>query len=173
MEFTTARPCTHLRPARITFQSDESTITGTRAMSGSPASMFRNVVISARASSRPSSMFMSMSCAPSSTCLRAMSNASAYFFSFIRRRNFLEPATLQRSPTLMKFMLLFTTRRSSPESQSSDGFATGTRGCTPSVIGGNRAIYSSVVPQQPPTMFTSPSSMYSRTISAISSGVWS
>ena len=163
----------HLRPARITFQSDESTINGRRAMSGSPASMFRNVTISLPASSKPSSMFISMSCAPSSTCLRAMSSASLYFFSFIKRRNFLEPATLQRSPTLMKFMLLFTTSLSSPESHSSSGFATGIRGCTPSVIGGNRAIYSSVVPQQPPIMFTNPSSMYSRTISAISCGVWS
>ena len=142
-------------------------------MSGSPASIFRNTVISASASSRPSSMFISISCAPSSTCLRAMSSASPYFFSFIRRRNLREPATLQRSPTLMKFMLSFTTRRSRPESHSSAGFATGTRGCTPLTIAGNNAIYSSVVPQQPPMIFTSPSSTYSRTMAAISSGVWS
>ena len=161
----------HLRPARMTFQSDESTIMGTRAISGSPASILRNVVISTPASSRPSSIFISISCAPSSTCLRAMSSASPYFFSFIRRRNLREPATLQRSPTLMKFMRLSTTSGSRPESHSSLGFATGMRGCTPATKEGNKAMNSSVVPQQPPMILTSSSSIYSRTISAISCGV--
>ena len=61
IEFTTARPWTHLRPARITFQSEESTITGRRAISGSPAIRFRKVVISDAASSKPSSIFISRS----------------------------------------------------------------------------------------------------------------
>jgi hypothetical protein len=50
---------------------------GTRAMSGSAAISFRKVVIAASASSRPSSMLMSMIWAPFSTCWRATSTAAA------------------------------------------------------------------------------------------------
>ena len=43
IELTTALPCTHFRPASITANFEESTITGTRAMSGSAAIRLRNV----------------------------------------------------------------------------------------------------------------------------------
>ncbi len=43
IEFTTALPCTHFRPASITENFEESTITGTRAMSGSAAIRLRKV----------------------------------------------------------------------------------------------------------------------------------
>ncbi len=77
IEFTTALPCTHLRPASITENFDESTITGTRAMSGSAAIRLRNVTIAFSESSRPSSMLTSMICAPFSTWSRATSSAAA------------------------------------------------------------------------------------------------
>ena len=43
IEFTTALPCRHFSPASITENFDESTITGTRAMSGSAAIRLRKV----------------------------------------------------------------------------------------------------------------------------------
>ncbi|MNF18352.1 hypothetical protein D3C80_2223800 [compost metagenome] len=46
---------------------DESIITGTRAISGSAAMRFRNSTIAFCESIRPSSMLMSMICAPFST----------------------------------------------------------------------------------------------------------
>ncbi len=76
IEFTTGLPCRHFSPASITENFDESTITGTRAMSGSAAARLRNVVIAASESSRPSSMLTSMICAPSSTCSRATASAA-------------------------------------------------------------------------------------------------
>ena len=67
-------PCRHFRPASITVHLDESTITGTRAMSGSDAIRFRNRTIAASESSMPSSMLTSMICAPLDL-LRATSSA--------------------------------------------------------------------------------------------------
>ncbi len=76
IEFTTGLPCTHLRPASITENFEESTITGTRAMSGSAATRLRKVTIAFSESSRPSSMLTSMICAPFSTWSRATSSAA-------------------------------------------------------------------------------------------------
>ncbi len=45
IEFTTGLPCTHLSPASITENFEESTMTGTRAMSGSAAIRLRKVTI--------------------------------------------------------------------------------------------------------------------------------
>ena len=67
IELTTGLPCTHLSPASITENFEESIITGTRAMSGSAATRLRNVVIARSESSSPSSMLTSMICAPLST----------------------------------------------------------------------------------------------------------
>ena len=53
----------------------KSTITGTRAMSGSAATRLRKVTIAFSESSRPSSMLTSMICAPFSTWSRAISSA--------------------------------------------------------------------------------------------------
>ena len=77
IEFTTGLPCTHFRPASITENFEESTITGTRAMSGSAAIRLRKVTIAFSESSRPSSMLTSMICAPFSTWSRATSSAAA------------------------------------------------------------------------------------------------
>ena len=54
----------------------KSTITGTRAMSGSAAMRLRKVFIASAESSRPSSMLTSMICAPFSTCSRATASAA-------------------------------------------------------------------------------------------------
>ena len=60
----------------MTDHFDESIITGTRAMSGSAAMRFRKRTMAASESSMPSSMFTSMSCAPSVTCWRAIDSAA-------------------------------------------------------------------------------------------------
>ena len=75
MELTIGLPCTHLRPASITSHFEESTITGTRLMSGSLATSLRNRSIAATPSIMPSSMLTSMTCAPLTTCWAATVSA--------------------------------------------------------------------------------------------------
>ena len=70
-------PCRHLRPASITLHLDESIMTGTREMSGSEDTRFRNVTMAFSESSIASSMFTSITCAPFSTCCRATASAPA------------------------------------------------------------------------------------------------
>lgn len=60
IEFTIDLPCRHFNPASITSHLEESIMTGTRAISGSDMMRFRKVVISVRASSRPSSILTSI-----------------------------------------------------------------------------------------------------------------
>jgi hypothetical protein len=95
-----ALPCTHFRPASITLHFDESIMIGTREMSGSDAIRFRKRVIAACESSIASSMLMSMTWAPFSTCWRATDSASSNCSFRIMRANAFEPVTLVRSPTL-------------------------------------------------------------------------
>ncbi len=77
IEFTIGLPCTFLSPASITSNFEESTITGTRLMSGSLAMSLVKRSIAATPSIMPSSMLTSMTWAPFSTCwaatLRAVS----------------------------------------------------------------------------------------------------
>ena len=164
-------PCAHLSPSVITSHLDESIITGTLATSGSLATRLRKVVISALASSSPSSMLMSITCAPSATCFRAMARASSYFFSFIRRRNLREPATLHLSPTFTNPTSGVTSSNSSPLSHIVPGSGCGCLGVRPSTNGTYLSINSSVVPQHPPMIFTSPSSIYSAICGAMVSAV--
>src|SRR5690606_7058337 len=93
-------PWMHLRPASITSHLEESIMIGTRAISGSPAIRFRKRTIEALLSSMASSMLMSMTWAPFSTCWRATDSASSKRPSRIMRAKALEPVTLVRSPTL-------------------------------------------------------------------------
>ena len=74
---------------------------GTLATSGSLPSSCRKRVIAATPSIMPSSMQMSMTLAPFSTCWRATLTASSYLPSLISFANFGEPATLVRSPIMM------------------------------------------------------------------------
>ena len=60
MEFTTPLPCTHFNPCSMTLHFDESIMMGTRLMSGSEATRFKNRVMAASESSMPSSMFTSI-----------------------------------------------------------------------------------------------------------------
>ena len=57
----------HFSADSITSKREESIIHGTRAVSGSEAMRLRKCVISARASIMPSSMFTSITIAPSRT----------------------------------------------------------------------------------------------------------
>ena len=91
IELITHLPCRHFRPVSITDHFDESIITGTREMSGSEATRCRKRCITAAESSRPSSMFTSMICAPSSTCCRATFSAVSNSPSLISRRKRAEP----------------------------------------------------------------------------------
>ena len=59
----------------MTSHFEESTITGTREMSGSLATSLTKRSIAATPSIMPSSMLMSMTCAPASTCWRATDSA--------------------------------------------------------------------------------------------------
>jgi hypothetical protein len=74
---------------------------GTLATSGSLASNCRKRVIAATPSIMPSSMQMSITFAPFSTCCRATLTASSNLPSFTSLANFGEPATLVRSPIMM------------------------------------------------------------------------
>ena len=93
-------PWMQRRPASITSHLELSTMIGTRAMSGSLAIRFRKRTMAALLSSMASSMLMSMTCAPFSTCWRATASASSNWPFRIMRAKALEPVTLVRSPML-------------------------------------------------------------------------
>ena len=61
----------------MTSNFEESTISGTREMSGSLAISLTKRSIASTPSIIPSSMLTSMTCAPASTCWRATSSAVA------------------------------------------------------------------------------------------------
>ena len=77
MEFTTPLPCTHFNPARIVSHREESTMIGTRAISGSTAIMLRKRVMATSPSSRSASMFTSSMLAPERTWSSATSTAAS------------------------------------------------------------------------------------------------
>ncbi len=95
-------PWMHFRPASITLHLLLSIMTGTRAISGSPATSLRKRSIAAALSSIASSMLTSMICAPFSTCWRATASASSKRPSRIIFANARLPVTLVRSPMLTK-----------------------------------------------------------------------
>jgi hypothetical protein len=74
---------------------------GTLATSGSLASNRRKRLIAATPSIIPSSMQMSRTFAPFSTCCRATLTASSNLPSFTNFANLGEPATFVRSPIMM------------------------------------------------------------------------
>jgi len=86
----------------MTDHFDESIMTGTRQMSGSAAIRLRKRTIAASESSMASSMLTSIIRAPFSTCSRAISSAVSKSPATISLRNFAEPVTLVRSPTMTK-----------------------------------------------------------------------
>ena len=104
MELTIGLPWTHFSPATMMPNLELSTMTGTRAMSGSAATRLRNSTMAFSESSRPSSMLTSITWAPLATWSRATSRAAARSPSRISLRNRADPVTLVRSPTLTNLM---------------------------------------------------------------------
>jgi hypothetical protein len=170
IELTTALPCTAFRPVSRTDHLLLSIITGTAAMSFSPAMSRRNLVITASLSSRPSSMLTSITLAPPSTCWRATSIASSYFSALMRLANFLEPVTLVRSPTIRKLLSGRSVIGSVPLRRSQGTAFTRLCGLSFASRREIAAMCAGVVPQQPPRIFTQPLSAYSPTMRAIASG---
>ena len=75
IELTIGLPWMQRSPASITSHLEESTITGTRLMSGSPAISLVKRSMAATPSIMPSSMLTSMTWAPASTCWPATESA--------------------------------------------------------------------------------------------------
>ena len=167
------RPCTHFRPASITDHFELSIMIGTRAISGSVAMRFRNVVIAFSESSRSASMFTSITLAPLRTCSSATSTPLWKSPDSIRRRNLAEPVMFVRSPTITKPVSgrdperLEAAERRVPVVERS-GPRAGRRRWTVSAI---IRMCSGVVPQHPPTMFTSPARANSPSRPLVVSGV--
>ena len=150
---------------------DESIITGTREISGSPAIRFRNVTMACSPSSIPSSILISIICAPFSTCSRATLNASSYCSSRINRLNFAEPVTLVLSPTFTNNESLVILHGSRPLKRVVKSLALGWRGGYLLTALAMAVICAGVVPQQPPIIFKKPFFAHSSISPAISSGV--
>ena len=144
---------------------------GTRAMSGSDAIRFRKRDIAAAESSIASSMLTSMTCAPFSTCWRATCSASSNWPFRISRAKALEPVTLVRSPTLTNSESASTLKGSRPDSRIAGGRCGLARGAMPSMARAIAAMWSGVVPQQPPATLTKPACANSFSSAAVISGV--
>ena len=163
IELTTPLPCTQLeaRP-RARDQRELSTMIGRRATSGSVAIRLRNVVIACSPSSRSASMFTSSRFAPPRTCSSATSTAPWQSSASISARKRAEPVTFVRSPIITKPVSGPISNGSRPLKRvpaalRRDGAAAGR--ATAAAIA---AMCSGVVPQQPPTTLTRPSSANSR-----------
>ena len=154
MEFTMHLPWAFLRPARTASQWEESIIRAALATAGSPEMWRRKVSISLGASSMASSMLMSMTPAPPSICWAATCRASSYCPAAIRRANLREPATLVRSPMLVKLFCGSTVTTSNPLTLRRFSLAGTARGARPETREAMARICSGVVPQQPPIILT-------------------
>ena len=118
IELTIPFPCKHLRPARMISHLEESIMIGMRAISGSAAKRLRKRTIAALPSIMPSSMLMSRTCAPPSTCSRATAKAASKSPSLIMRKKAREPVTLVRSPIFTKLLCSVRTNASRPANLS-------------------------------------------------------
>ena len=102
-------------------------------------------------------MLTSIRFAPPRTCSRATSSASWKFPASISRRKRVDPVTFVRSPIITKFVSSVITKGSRPLKRLLARPVGSRRGGTPSIAFLIARMWSGVVPQQPPTMFTSPS----------------
>ena len=155
----------------MTLNFEESIIIGSFAISGSDITRCKNSTIAFSESNKPSSILMSMTCAPPSTCDLATSKAAVKSPCFMSRAKALEPVTFVRSPTLMKFVFSRTNSGSRPEYVELPLSFTGLRGLTPLTASAIARTWSGVVPQQPPTIFKNPLSANSRINTCICSAV--
>ena len=169
MELTIGLPCTDCNPASITSHFEESIITGTFAASGSVAIIFKKRVMHFFPSSKASSIFTSITWAPFSTWSIAISMASLYLSSLIKRLNFAEPVTLLRSPTFTNRLSSSMLRGSNPDKRIAVLISGSLRGGMSATASAKAWICSGVVPQQPPIMFTKPLCAHSLSCAAISS----
>ncbi len=169
---------------------DESIITGTRAISGSVATILRKRPIASGASKSGSSMQTSIIMAPPSICSLATVSAASNFSSRIRRANCRDPATFVRSPILIKLVSGRITSGSRPENavmrtvcptaaSDFEGVPTGPprrksarMGLTAAASSAIALICCGVVPQHPPTRLTNSSSINSFIHPAISAADW-
>ena len=115
-------------------------------------------------------MLTSSRLAPPRTCSIATSTASPKSPASISRRNFAEPVTFVRSPAMTKPVSGPTTNGSSPANRGRVERSGTRRGRSPSTARAICAVCSGVVPQQPPTRFTSPSSANPRRKRLVSPG---
>jgi hypothetical protein len=119
----------------MTAKFELSIMMGSRAISGSLATRFRNAVMAATESSMASSMLTSSTLAPPRTCSRATASAAAKSPALIKLANFLEPETLVRSPMRMKFDSGRTVSTSSPAKRKGCArFSGRRRGDTPFTV---------------------------------------
>ena len=93
-----------------------SIMIGTREISGSEASRFKNSVINFSPSNKASSKFTSMILAPFCTCCKATATAPSRSPARIIFLNLGEPVTLVLSPTIRKPLSGVMFNGSSPES---------------------------------------------------------
>ena len=170
-ELTTALPCTRCRPVSSTDQSDESIITGTRAIAGSAARRLRNRPMTSGPSSMASSTFTSMIWAPPATCCAAMATAASSSPATMALANRGLPAMFVRSPTFTNVISSVSVKASRPDRRSRGSRGAGARGGTPATASAIARMCSGVLPQQPPTTFSRPARANSPSTSAICSGV--
>ena len=202
IELTMHLPWAFFSPAKMVSQCDESIIRAALATAGSLDIYLTKRSISLVLSSIASSMLMSMMVAPSSICFAAIWSASSYLLSDMSLANLREPATLVLSPTFVKLLFRMSTVVVSRPLTVSTGLSSlkwavfedespdlvfsslkwavfedeksgSWRGATSSRASAIARMWSGVVPQHPPTMFTSPFSAIAFTADAISSGLWS
>ena len=174
MELTIALPCTHLSPASITSHFEESTITGTREMSGSEAISLRKRSIAATPSIMPSSMLTSMTCAPASTCCAATVEAGVVVAVLDQLAEAGGAGDVGALADVEEEALLGDgDRLEAGQTHRRTRSRAAMRGATPLAASAIAPMCSAVVPQQPPTMLTSPLVANSPSTSAIWPGVWS
>ena len=125
-------------------------------MSGSDATRFKKYFMAFTASSIPSSILISIICAPFSTCWRATDRASSYFSLMIKFANTFEPVTFVRSPTFTNKESSLIKNDSRPESLVTVSTFGISRGLISFISFAMALICSGVVPQQPPAIFTKP-----------------
>jgi hypothetical protein len=129
---------------------------GMRATSGSVATRLRKVVIASTESRRSASMLTSIRLAPLSTCCRATSTAAWKSPDSINRANTFDPVMFVRSPTMTNPVSGVIRNGSSPEKVVTGSCGGIARGATPRTASAIWRMCSGVVPQHPPTTFTSP-----------------
>ena len=140
----------------MTSHFEESIMMGIRAISGSDATRFKKCFMAFTASSIPSSILISIICAPFSTCWRATDKASSYFSLMIKFANAFEPVTLVRSPTFTNNESSLIKKDSRPESLVTVSTVGTSLGLIFFISSAMALICSGVVPQQPPAILTKP-----------------